>query len=203
MNGEGWPLTATYRDGSAFNAPHQHHEPVGRPRRHGELQSVALHLVEPQDHARHAVQQLPPRPEQRRRHDAAAGCHDGERRRDAGGERRLHDSEDVGHLRRGQRPRFAIACSSRPRSATDQNSAFGTNFQRVYYPKASLSWVISDEDFFPREQRLPRDQQPPAPSRQRRVGRAAWPERRAPHVLGQLGEHQEHRHADRDVQRDR
>ena len=32
---------------------------------------------------------------------------------------------------------------------SDQNSAFGTNFQRVYYPKASLSWVISDEDFFP------------------------------------------------------
>jgi len=33
---------------------------------------------------------------------------------------------------------------------TDQNSAFGTNFQRVYYPKYSLSWVISDEDFFPK-----------------------------------------------------
>ena len=33
---------------------------------------------------------------------------------------------------------------------TDQNSAFGTKFQRVYYPKASLSYVISDEDFFPK-----------------------------------------------------
>jgi TonB-linked SusC/RagA family outer membrane protein len=33
---------------------------------------------------------------------------------------------------------------------SDQNSAFGTNFQRVYYPKASLSWVMSDEDFFPK-----------------------------------------------------
>ena len=33
---------------------------------------------------------------------------------------------------------------------TDQNSAFGTNFQRVYYPKGSLSWVMSDEDWFPR-----------------------------------------------------
>jgi TonB-linked SusC/RagA family outer membrane protein len=32
---------------------------------------------------------------------------------------------------------------------TDQNSAFGTNFQRVYYPKGSLSWQMSDEDFFP------------------------------------------------------
>jgi TonB-linked SusC/RagA family outer membrane protein len=33
---------------------------------------------------------------------------------------------------------------------TDQNSAFGSNFQRVYYPKASASWVLSDESFFPR-----------------------------------------------------
>jgi TonB-linked SusC/RagA family outer membrane protein len=32
---------------------------------------------------------------------------------------------------------------------TDQNSAFGTNFQRVVYPKASASWVVSDESFFP------------------------------------------------------
>jgi hypothetical protein len=33
---------------------------------------------------------------------------------------------------------------------TDQNSSFGTQFQRVVYPKASLSWMISDESFFPR-----------------------------------------------------
>ena len=33
---------------------------------------------------------------------------------------------------------------------SDQNSAFGTNFQRVLYPKASASWVASDESFFPR-----------------------------------------------------
>jgi TonB-linked SusC/RagA family outer membrane protein len=32
---------------------------------------------------------------------------------------------------------------------TDQNSAFGTNFQQVYYPKVSLSWLLSDEGFFP------------------------------------------------------
>jgi TonB-linked SusC/RagA family outer membrane protein len=32
---------------------------------------------------------------------------------------------------------------------TDQNSAFGTNFQRIVYPKASLSWIMSDESFFP------------------------------------------------------
>ncbi|HEV3484115.1 MAG TPA: TonB-dependent receptor, partial [Vicinamibacterales bacterium] len=32
---------------------------------------------------------------------------------------------------------------------TDQNSAFGTDFQRVVYPKASVSWILSQERFFP------------------------------------------------------
>ena len=32
---------------------------------------------------------------------------------------------------------------------TDQNSAFGTDFQNVIYPKASVSWIVSDEAFFP------------------------------------------------------
>jgi TonB-linked SusC/RagA family outer membrane protein len=32
---------------------------------------------------------------------------------------------------------------------TDQNSAFGTDFQRVFYPKASISWILSEEPFFP------------------------------------------------------
>ena len=32
---------------------------------------------------------------------------------------------------------------------TDQNSAFGTDFQSVWYPKFSVSWLLSDEDFFP------------------------------------------------------
>jgi hypothetical protein len=32
----------------------------------------------------------------------------------------------------------------------DQNSAFGTNFQKVVYPKLSASWLISDESFFPK-----------------------------------------------------
>jgi TonB-linked SusC/RagA family outer membrane protein len=31
---------------------------------------------------------------------------------------------------------------------TDQNSAFGTNFQNVVYPKASVSWIASQERFF-------------------------------------------------------
>ena len=33
---------------------------------------------------------------------------------------------------------------------SDQNSAFGTQFQRVFYPKASISWLLSDESFFPK-----------------------------------------------------
>jgi TonB-linked SusC/RagA family outer membrane protein len=33
---------------------------------------------------------------------------------------------------------------------SDQNSAFGTNFQHILYPKASLSWLASDESFFPK-----------------------------------------------------
>jgi len=32
---------------------------------------------------------------------------------------------------------------------SDQNSAFGTDFQSVWYPKASISWIVSDEGFFP------------------------------------------------------
>jgi TonB-linked SusC/RagA family outer membrane protein len=37
---------------------------------------------------------------------------------------------------------------------SDQNSAFGTNFQRVAYPKLSMSWVVSDESFFPHWQSI-------------------------------------------------
>jgi TonB-linked SusC/RagA family outer membrane protein len=33
---------------------------------------------------------------------------------------------------------------------SDQNSAFGTKFQNVLYPKAGLSWIVSEESFFPR-----------------------------------------------------
>jgi TonB-linked SusC/RagA family outer membrane protein len=32
----------------------------------------------------------------------------------------------------------------------DDNSAFGQDFKLVYYPSASLSWVIGDESWFPR-----------------------------------------------------
>jgi TonB-linked SusC/RagA family outer membrane protein len=33
---------------------------------------------------------------------------------------------------------------------TDQNSAFGSKFQSVTYPKASVSWLVSEEGFFPK-----------------------------------------------------
>ena len=46
----------------------------------------------------------------------------------------------------GVRDRLFITAAVR----SDQNSAFGTNFQRVFYPKLSASWIASDEDFFPR-----------------------------------------------------
>ncbi|MEP6690852.1 MAG: SusC/RagA family TonB-linked outer membrane protein [Gemmatimonadaceae bacterium] len=36
----------------------------------------------------------------------------------------------------------------------DDNSAFGQNFKAAYYPKASVSWIVSDEPFFPRERWL-------------------------------------------------
>src|SRR5262252_4925330 len=32
----------------------------------------------------------------------------------------------------------------------DQNSAFGTKFQNINYPKLSASWLLSDESWFPR-----------------------------------------------------
>lgn len=31
---------------------------------------------------------------------------------------------------------------------SDNNSSFGANFKRVYYPKVSASWVVSEEPFF-------------------------------------------------------
>jgi TonB-linked SusC/RagA family outer membrane protein len=33
---------------------------------------------------------------------------------------------------------------------SDRNSAFGADFKTVFYPKLSVSWVLSDEGFFPK-----------------------------------------------------
>jgi TonB-linked SusC/RagA family outer membrane protein len=34
---------------------------------------------------------------------------------------------------------------------SDRNSAFGADFETVFYPKFSASWIISDENFFPEQ----------------------------------------------------
>ena len=65
-------------------------------------------------------------------------------------------------------PRPPVPHRSPP--ARDQNSSFGTHFQRVVYPKASVSWIISDESFFPTSRLV---EQLPPPERVRRVRRAA------------------------------
>ena len=70
---------------------------------------------------------------------------------------------------------------------SDQNSAFGTNFQRVFYPKASLSWILSDESFFPR---IAAHELVPPACGVRRVGRTAWCHVVARDVLGADGQHQ-------------
>ena len=59
---------------------------------------------------------------------------------------------------------------------TDQNSAFGTDFQRVYYPKASLSWLISAGRVLPDDGLVERAAHS---QRVRGVWRAAAVERRA------------------------
>ena len=46
----------------------------------------------------------------------------------------------------GLRDRLFITAAAR----SDQNSAFGSNFQKVVYPKVSVSWLMSDENFFPK-----------------------------------------------------
>ena len=44
------------------------------------------------------------------------------------------------------RDRLVLTLAAR----SDQNSAFGTQFQRVLYPKASASYIVSDETWFPK-----------------------------------------------------
>jgi outer membrane receptor protein involved in Fe transport len=59
------------------------------------------------------------------------------------------DVRTLGFLAREQmawRDRVFLTAAVR----TDKNSAFGANFDRVYYPSLSGSWVVSEESFFPR-----------------------------------------------------
>ena len=59
------------------------------------------------------------------------------------------DNRTVGGLIQQQvawRDRLFVTLAAR----TDNNSAFGSNFGWILYPAASISWVVSEESFFPR-----------------------------------------------------
>ena len=107
----------------------------------------AARVAEHQDDRGHAVRELSVRSQRRR----ARIC----RRERNGWCRRGADAAEATTLQKtfglfieqqlGFRDRLFITGALR----TDQNSAFGTDFQNVIYPKASLSWILSDEAFFP------------------------------------------------------
>ena len=107
--------------------------------------------AEPQDHGRRATTRTSrATSRERERHAAAAGRAD--RRRRGGDERGATSSrprsKTLGFYVQEQAA-LRDRCSSPAAVRTDQNSAFGTNFQRVFYPKVSVSWIMSDEAFFP------------------------------------------------------
>jgi TonB-linked SusC/RagA family outer membrane protein len=148
MNGEGWPLTATYRDGQAFNARTNITNlsaDLGATANYNPSRFSWLNFkttVGTQynnfrlDQNSAGGTTLPPGAT-----TAPAGStpsvDEGFTLQKTWG---LFIQQDA-----ALRDRLFLTAAVR----SDQNSAFGTNFQRVYYPKASLSWVISDEDFFP------------------------------------------------------
>ena len=87
----------------------------------------------------------------RQRQHAASGGADGRRGRreerlGRPADARSRRSASTSQEQAGIRDRMFLTAAVR----SDQNSAFGTNFQRVFYPKASLSWIMSDEAFFPK-----------------------------------------------------
>ena len=193
MNGEGWPLTATYRDGSGGNGRTNITNlsaDLGATANYNPSRFTWLSLKTTR---RHAVQQLPPGPEQRRRHDAAARARS--RRAPA---RRLAPARASRFRRRGasssrKRPRFATACSSRPRSAPTRTAPSARTSSACTIRRRACRGSISDEDFFPHGNVFSHDQQPPPASRQRRVRRAAGSERRPADLQRQFGQHQERR----------
>ena len=149
MNGEGWPLTTTYRDGFAGNARANITNlsaDVGATANYNPSRLTWLNLKTTvgtqynnfrQDQNEADGTTLPPGAL-----TAAAGSTQA-----ADESYTLQKTwgifvEEAAALR----DRLFLTAAVR----SDQNSAFGTKFQRVFYPKASLSWVVSDEDFFPR-----------------------------------------------------
>ena len=116
-------------------------------RRDGDAPPRELDRVE-DDGRRPGLPQLL-RSQRRHRHDARAGRNDGHRRGDEGRptKRRPRAARSAGIVEENVAFRDRLFLTGAVRS--DKNSAFGADFKRVYYPKAALSWVISDEYFFP------------------------------------------------------
>ena len=149
MNGEGWPLSATYRDGQAFNARRNITNlsaDLGATANYNPSRFSWLNLKTSvgtqynnfrQDQNNAGGTTLPPGAQ-----TASAGA--------------TPSSSESYTLQKtwgifvqqdaAIRDRLFLTAAVR----SDQNSAFGTKFQRVYYPKGSLSWLITDEEFFPR-----------------------------------------------------
>lgn len=149
MNGEGWPLTATYRNGQAFQ---------GRTR----IANVSADLNATANYKPNRFEWLALRTtlgtqfnsyELDQNQAGGTTLPPGATTSAAGSTPSVNEayttSKTVGFFAEqgaAIRDRLFITGALR----TDQNSAFGGRFKRVIYPKASVSWVISEERFFPR-----------------------------------------------------
>ncbi|HEX9484340.1 MAG TPA: TonB-dependent receptor, partial [Gemmatimonadaceae bacterium] len=148
MNAEGWPLTATYRDGQAFNARANITNisaDLGATANYNPARYTWLNLKTTvgtqynnfrQDQNQAGGTTLPP----------------GATTANAGATPSVNEAYTLQKtwgmfIEQAAALRDRLFLTAAVRS--DQNSAFGTNFQRVYYPKGSVSWLISDEAFFP------------------------------------------------------
>jgi TonB-linked SusC/RagA family outer membrane protein len=147
MNGEGWPLTTTYRDGEARNARANITNlsaDIGATANYNPMAWLSLKTTVGTQYNNFRSDQ-----------NQAAGVTlpPGAKTASAGATASASESYGMNKTwgifieeSAAIRDRLYLTAALR----TDQNSAFGTNFERVLYPKASLSWVMSDEDFFPR-----------------------------------------------------
>ncbi len=153
MNGEGWPLTATYRDGFAGDARTNINTisaDLGatanyNPSRYRWLElkttvgSQYVNSTLDQNEADGTT--LPP------------GALTAAQGSTPGADQQTSLQKTLGVFVQEDaalRDRLFLSYGMR----SDQNSAFGTKFQRVYYPKGSISWLLSEEQFFPHDAML-------------------------------------------------
>jgi TonB-linked SusC/RagA family outer membrane protein len=152
MNGEGWPLTATYRDGEAFQARANITNlsaDIGATANYNPKPWLGLKTTLGTQYVNYRFDlndargtTLPP---------GATTVGAGATNNGTGDATTMQKTLGVFVEEAiGIRDRMYLTLAVR----TDQNSAFGTEFERVFYPKAALSWVLSDEDFFPRDKFL-------------------------------------------------